>query len=81
MLVSLVGTILDLVLANRSFSASLATALLRPNRAFAAVVLIAAAMLALAEVSPAGGFARIRGTRLAPQAGRARHGDARAPDP
>ncbi|RYE02876.1 MAG: cation-translocating P-type ATPase [Sphingomonadales bacterium] len=52
---ALVGTILSLVLVNRSFSASLLTALRRPNIALAAVAGLAAAVLALAEFVPAVG--------------------------
>jgi Ca2+-transporting ATPase len=52
---ALVGVILSLVLVNRSFSASLVTALRRPNIAFAAIVGLAAGVLALAEFVPAAG--------------------------
>lgn len=52
---ALVGTILSLVLVNRSFSASLLTALRRPNIALVAVAGLAAAVLALAEFVPAAG--------------------------
>lgn len=52
---ALVGAILSLVLVNRSFSASLVTALRRPNIAFAAIAALAAAVLALAEFVPAAG--------------------------
>ena len=44
---SLVLTIISLIFVNRSFSASLRTALLRPNRALAAVLLVIAAVLSL----------------------------------
>ena len=49
---ALVGAILSLVLVNRSFSASLTSALLRPNLALVAVVLAVGAVLALAELAP-----------------------------
>lgn len=52
---ALVGIILSLVLVNRSFSASIVTALLRPNIAFAVVALLVALVLALAELVPAVG--------------------------
>lgn len=52
---ALVGIILSLVLVNRSFSASIVTALLRPNIAFAAVALLVALVLALAAFVPAVG--------------------------
>lgn len=52
---ALVGIILSLVLVNRSFSASIVTALLRPNLAFATVALLVALVLALAEFVPAAG--------------------------
>ncbi len=50
---ALVGAILSLVLVNRSFSASILTALARPNIAFVAVAGAATAVLVLAEFVPA----------------------------
>lgn len=52
---ALVGIILSLVLVNRSFSASIVTALLRPNIAFGAVAVLVAFVLALAAFVPAVG--------------------------
>ena len=49
---SLVVTIVSLILVNRSFSASLLTALRRPNRTLAAVLAAVAAILALTLLWP-----------------------------
>jgi Ca2+-transporting ATPase len=51
--VALVLGVLALVLVNRSFSASLASAIMRPNPALATVVIIVFLMLGLAELVPA----------------------------
>lgn len=53
--VALVAAVLSLVLVNRSFSASLVSALRRPNPALAAVVLMVVLMFLLAELVPAFG--------------------------
>lgn len=53
--IALVAAVLSLVLVNRSFSASLTSALRRPNPALAAVVLLVALMFLLAELVPAFG--------------------------
>jgi len=50
---ALVGTVLALVLVNRSFSASIASAVLRPNIAFATVVAVIVVVLGLAQLVPA----------------------------
>ena len=49
---SLVMTIIGLIFVNRSFSASLLTALRRPNPALASVLLAVAAMLGLSLLWP-----------------------------
>lgn len=49
---SLVVVIVSLILVNRSFSASLLTALRRPNRALGAVLIVVAVMLALTLLWP-----------------------------
>ncbi|MEZ0243013.1 MAG: cation-translocating P-type ATPase [Sphingomonas sp.] len=49
---ALVAVILSLVLVNRSFSASIASAFLRPNRAFAAVVAVILLVFGLAQFAP-----------------------------
>jgi Ca2+-transporting ATPase len=53
---SLVLTIVSLIFVNRSFSASLVTALHRPNSALALVLLVVTAMLSLTLLWP---FARV----------------------
>ncbi|WP_029934861.1 cation-translocating P-type ATPase [Sphingomonas sp. UNC305MFCol5.2] len=53
MFFALVGAVLALVLVNRSFSASIASAVLRPNAAFATVVAVIFLVLALAQFVPA----------------------------
>jgi Ca2+-transporting ATPase len=49
---ALVAVILSLVLVNRSFSASIASAFLRPNRAFAAVVAVILLVFGLSQFAP-----------------------------
>lgn len=49
MFFALVGSVLALILVNRSFSASIARAVLRPNIAFASVVAVIAVVLVLAQ--------------------------------
>ena len=49
---ALVAVILSLVLVNRSFSASISSAFLRPNRAFAAVVAVILLVFGLAQFAP-----------------------------
>jgi P-type Ca2+ transporter type 2C len=53
--VALVAAVIALVLVNRSFSASLLSAVKRPNPALATVVLLVALLLGLAELVPAAG--------------------------
>lgn len=52
MFFALVGAVLALVLVNRSFSASIARAVLRPNLAFASVVAVIVVVLGLAQLVP-----------------------------
>jgi Ca2+-transporting ATPase len=52
MFFALVGAVLALVLVNRSFSASIASAVLRPNVAFTAVVAVIVVVLGLAQFAP-----------------------------
>jgi Ca2+-transporting ATPase len=52
MFFALVGAVLALVLVNRSFSASIARAVLRPNIAFASVVAVIVVVLGLAQFVP-----------------------------
>lgn len=65
MFFALVGVVLALVLVNRSFSASIVRAVLRPNIAFASVVAVIVVVLALAQFVPAAGAL----LRLAPLGG------------